>query len=108
MQSATKEVALKEVNLEHVFPRNPSDEWSNKDDLTPYTGHLGNLTMLGERLNAAVANSGVDQKRKYYEKNTELEITKQLAKDNQTWDVAAIQKRAKQLLKTITEVWNFN
>jgi hypothetical protein len=108
MQSKTKEIALNESNLEHIFPKNPSTEWKNTADLEPYLWHLGNLTMLGKRLNSNVANSGFTKKREYYEKNSELEITKRVAKDNHSWDVTAIHKRTKQLVPLILEIWNFD
>lgn len=108
MQSKTKEIALNESNLEHIFPKNPSVEWKNQDELEEYLWHLGNLTMLGKRLNGNVANSGYDKKRAYYKRTTELVMTQELAKSYEKWDVAAIQDRAKHLLPMILEVWNFN
>lgn len=108
MQSKTKEVALSESNLEHIFPKNPSAEWENQDELEEHLWHLGNLTMLGKRLNGTVANSGYDKKRAYYEKATELVMTQELAKKYPKWDVVAVQDRAKHLLPIILEVWNFN
>lgn len=108
LQSQTKELALNESNLEHIFPKNPSAEWKNTSDLEPYLWHLGNLTMLGKRLNTEVANTGFAKKREHYEKKTELKITQQLAKDYNSWDVAAVQKRAKQLMSLVLQVWDFD
>jgi hypothetical protein len=108
LQSQTKEVALNETNLEHIFPKNPSPEWTNADDLEPYLWHIGNLTMLGKRLNSAIANSGFPKKKAYYTKNTELAITKKIAAEYQKWDVAAVHKRTKQLLPVVMEIWDFN
>jgi uncharacterized protein with ParB-like and HNH nuclease domain len=108
MQSKTKEITLNESNLEHVFPKNPSSDWTNKDELEEYLWHLGNLTMLGKRINGAIGNAGYTTKRAYYEKNTELKMTQELAKQYSTWNVASIHKRASQLLPKILEVWNFN
>src|SRR5271170_2215098 len=97
MQTKTKEVGLSESNLEHIFPKNPAPEWGDVSDLEEYLWHLGNLTMLGTRMNGAVANAAYQTKRPYYQKNTELVMAQKLAAEYQTWDVAAIQKRAKQL-----------
>lgn len=108
LQSHTKEVSLREANLEHIFPQNPSSDWTNADELEPYLWHFGNLTMLGKRLNTTVGNAGFATKRAYYEKNTELKITQQVAKDYQSWNAASIQKRTKQLMKYVTEIWDFN
>jgi len=108
MQSQTKEIALNESNLEHIFPKNPSADWTNSADLEPYLWHLGNLTMLGKRLNTNVGNSGFAKKREYYEKNSELEMAKQLAKDYKSWDLANIYKRTKQLMPLVLQVWDFD
>ena len=108
MQSKTKEVALGESNLEHVFPKNPSGEWKNAEELESYLWHIGNLTMLGKKLNGSAANAGFSTKRSYYEKNTELTITRKIAIEFQQWDVAAIHKRAKQVLQEVVKIWDFN
>jgi len=108
LQSKTKEVALRESNLEHIFPRNPSTEWTNSEELEPYLWHIGNLTMLGKRLNSNAANSGFSVKRSYYEKATELAITKEIAATYKSWDVATIHKRTKRLMNLVVEIWDFN
>jgi hypothetical protein len=108
MQSKTKELKLGESNLEHIFPRNPSSDWKNSDELEPYLWHLGNLTMVGKKLNANAGNSGFDEKKQYYAANTELEITQQIVKQYQKWDSAGVQKRAEQLLPLVLEIWNFD
>ena len=106
MQGKTKELQLKEANLEHIFPQNPSAEWTNASELESYLWHLGNLTMLGERLNARVANLGFDNKKKTYAKS-ELEMAKQVTQYT-TWDSAAILDRAKKMLPLIVQVWDFD
>ncbi len=108
MQSATKEVGLKEANLEHIFPKKPSDEWTNKDELKPYLWYLGNLTMLGERLNKGVANKGYAAKREHYQKASELIMAKELAKKYDKWDAGTIKDRAESLSPYIVEIWNFD
>jgi hypothetical protein len=79
MQTHTKEVGLSEANLEHVFPKKPSPEWTDASALEQYLWHLGNLTMLGKRMNGAIGNAGYSKKRPYYQKNTELKISQDLA-----------------------------
>jgi hypothetical protein len=106
MQGKTKELQLKEANVEHIFPQNPSGEWKNAGELEPFLWHLGNLTMLGERLNTKVANLGFDKKKGTYAKS-ELEMAKQVAA-YKVWDVAAVLDRAKKMLPLIVQVWNFD
>jgi hypothetical protein len=107
MQTGTKEIKLDESNLEHVFPKKPSNEWKNKEQLEPVLWHLGNLTMLGERLNSGAASKGYDFKRKQYEKS-ELVMARKMAETYKTWNEAAIQERAQGLGPLINEIWNFD
>jgi hypothetical protein len=108
MQSKTRELSLGESNLEHVFPKNPSPEWTNTDELEPLLWHLGNLTMLGKKMNGSAANAGFPTKRDYYEKNSELKITQDLAANYKRWDSLTVYHRAKNMLPKILEVWDFD
>lgn len=109
MQTKTKEVGIDEANLEHIFPRSPSEEWQDPDTMEPFLWHLGNLTMLGKRLNRAAANRGYSQfKRDYYAQNSELAMAQAIAKDYEDWDVAAILDRARTLAPLVAEVWNLD
>jgi len=110
MQTKTKELALWNANLEHVFPKNPSAEWTDKEkeELEPYLWHIGNLTMLGTKLNGNIGNAGFATKKPYYAKNTELDMTQKIANKYQTWNVATILQRAKEIIPLIIEIWNFD
>jgi hypothetical protein len=104
MQSATNEVGMNKANLEHVFPQNPGAAWPNKDRLEPYTWHLGNLSILGERLNRNAKNKGFAEKCTHYYSKSDIEMTKQLLGYG-LWDEAAIISRAKAIAKTIISLW---
>jgi hypothetical protein len=110
MQSSTKEVGINESNLEHIFPKKPSTEWVGPAKLEPFLWHIGNLTMLGERINASsgVANLGYSKKRAHYQKASELEMAQQLAKDYTVWDESTIKDRARKLEPHVTEIWDFD
>jgi hypothetical protein len=112
MQTDTKELQLDETNLEHIFPKNPEEnEWggkSNQELLEPYLWHIGNLTMLGERLNKNVGNKEFDLKKTYYAKNSELKMAQKIASDYTVWTVANIEHRASALIKPVQAVWNFD
>jgi len=109
MQTATKEVAIDEANLEHIFPKKPSDEWQNPEEMEPFLWNIGNLTMLGKRLNDESANRGYTQfKRAYYAQNSELVMAQTIASNYQEWNATAIFSRAKSLAAYIVEIWNFD
>jgi hypothetical protein len=114
MQTDTKEIQLDESNVEHIFPQNPDESaWGgeeNQQKLEPFTWHIGNLTMLGERMNKKAANKDyIPTKRDIYAKSTELEMAKKIAADYPDhWDAGTICDRAAKLAPLIVEIWNFN
>jgi hypothetical protein len=112
MQSDTKEVAIDEANLEHIFPKNPEEgEWggkANQELLEPYLWHIGNLTVLGKRLNRKAANKEFQNKRDLHYRSSEIEMTQRLAKSYDLWNEDSIKDRAKKLSEYVTEIWNFD
>ena len=108
MQTKTKEVTIDESNLEHIFPKKPSAEWTSPNELEPLLWHLGNLTMLGERLNTGAASKGYPTKRTEYYEKSELTMPKELAKTYSEWDGKSIIARAESFGKVVAEIWNFD
>lgn len=104
MQSETKEVAMNKANLEHIFPQNAGTAWLNTDTLEPYTWHIGNLSILGERLNRKAKNRGFTEKSTHYYNKSEIEMTKELLSFDQ-WDESSIIRRAGKLGKKIAKLW---
>ena len=112
MQSKTKETKTgHESNLEHIYPQNPDENsWggeANQALLEPYTWHIGNLTMLGERLNRKAKNSEYDIKQQKYA-NSELEMPREIAAKYATWDINSIEQRAKSLVPLVVSIWDFD
>ncbi len=111
MQTTTKETRISDANVEHIFPKNPDEkEWggtSNHELMEPYLWHIGNLTVMGTRLNGGVGNKEYNIKRVSYENASELEITKKIAADYDDWNVRNIEDRAAKLTKPMLEVWGF-
>ena len=113
LQTDTKEVTIDEANLEHIYPKHPSEtEWGGKakqEVLDPYLWYLGNLTMFGERLNKdAAKNKEYKDKRPIYEQRSELEMTQAVARTYSDWDETKIVDRAEKLTPLVLEIWNFD
>jgi hypothetical protein len=104
MQSGTKEVGMDKANLEHVFPQNAGPAWANRDELEPYVWHVGNLTILGERLNKKAQNRPFNEKITQYYSKSEIVMTKELL-SIQTWNPTTIQTRAKKLARWFISLW---
>lgn len=109
LQTGTKELALGESNLEHIFPKKPSSEWTatETEELEPYLWHIGNLTVLGTRLNTSAASKGYKSKVSEYKKS-ELVMAQELAKNFGAWNKKAVETRAESFSKSITDIWNFD
>jgi len=95
---------MDKANVEHIFPQNAGADWPNRTALEPFIWHVGNLTILGNRLNAKAQNKSFPNKCKEHYSRSEVAITKDLLKVT-TWDEAAIRARAQDLSDIALEVW---
>lgn len=90
MQSKSREWTSNDAaNIEHIYPKNPKpDEWgglSAQAVLDEYVWHIGNLTVMAEKLNTRAANSEYHLKRPHYEKSAVV-MTRKLAEDYDQWN----------------------
>lgn len=105
MQSATDEIGMDKSNLEHVFPQNATiTAWPNLQMLEPLIWHIGNLTILGEKLNRKAQNKSFSDKSSLHYAQSEVVMTKELLK-LQTWDEPIIRARGGKLVKQIAKRW---
>ena len=103
-QGITGESGFDKCNLEHIFPQNPGAEWPDRIQLEPYTWHLGNLTLLGTRLNRNARNKSFKDKCSQYYKGSEVKLTQDIL-DYSKWTATEIKDRAKELAKEIVKIW---
>jgi len=106
------------ITIEHIFPKNPSDEWSN--DISPedyflfkekYLNTIANLTLSGN--NGALGNKPFKAKK---EMNVEGEEQgyhfsrlwlNAFLKSIDTWDVAKYEERLNIIYERFLKVWEF-
>lgn len=105
MQKTGKALSVGEITLEHIFPQNAeATQWPNHAALEGYEWHLGNLSILEEKLNKDAGRKKFEEKRKYYEKSV-LEMNKDLAANYGAWGEEVVLERAKKLAKLADTVW---
>jgi hypothetical protein len=104
-QSSTHEVTIDDANLEHIFPLNPSPDWQNTAELEPLTWHIGNLTILGTRLNRQAANDEFKVKAKKHYAQSEIKMTSTLVTKYKEWTKAEVLQRAKDLALLVVQTW---
>ncbi|SYZ74484.1 hypothetical protein TRIP_C90112 [Candidatus Zixiibacteriota bacterium] len=98
------------VNIEHLLPQNPDPKWNlNKKDIRGYVDKLGNLTLLGRRINAKVGNKIIKEKIEEL-KTSKIKMTQDLVeyliKNDFKWDAEEINKRHEALaLLGYNRVW---
>ena len=104
--------------IEHVMPQSWFAHWPLPDDGDIGDNEdavarreraihtIGNLTLVNGRLNSSLSNAPWDRKRETLADHSVLFLNKQLVNDGpDTWDEAAIERRAERLHALAVEVW---
>lgn len=92
------------VHVEHIYPQTPDGQkWDNHSAMI---NRLGNLTLLGKRLNTSIKNAGFATKKEKGYTGSDILITKELL-DLNAWDTAAIDERQRELSKWVFDIWHF-
>jgi uncharacterized protein DUF262/uncharacterized protein DUF1524 len=103
----TQEVAIEgtdRVHVEHIYPQTPSGpRWPNHPQVI---NRLGNLTLLGKRINISIQNADFPTKKKDGYADSDVLITKELLALD-TWDTSAIDERQRELSKWVFDIWKF-
>ncbi len=94
------------INLEHIMPSATNQEnWPdiNRADAEAYLKRLGNMCLLQAKKNSDIGNLSFNIKKKTYEQSL-YRLTNQL-KDIDKWDIAAIEKRQKEMADLAIKAW---
>lgn len=107
------------VELEHIMPQTIDTKKAKQElgDWMSYLGldaalhgeylaKLGNLTMLGKKLNIVASNNPYEAKRLEYAKS-EIKMTRLLAEID-TWGLQQIDTRTEELAKQATSLWSLS
>ena len=102
------------ITLEHILPKN-TNKWDEKVFLNGYKkpgktmndfiNHLGNLTLLNEKINKKIQNSPFSDKRIAYFKS-KLDINEKTVYNHTEWTAQIIEGRGRLLAKCANEIWN--
>jgi hypothetical protein len=96
------------LTIEHILPKNPSQEWADVLRTDPQVvedcvGKIGNMCLLAESRNREAARQGYAKKRPIYE-NSELLTTQRVAK-SAFWDRKAIDHHQAWLASKAVAIW---
>lgn len=99
------------VNIEHILPRSPEAGWNlKKRQIKSYVNKLGNLTLIGKRLNSKAQNYVIEQKIKEYIQSN-LPINQKLVEfiknHGSHWGEQEINERQEEMAKIAYEkIWS--
>jgi len=106
------------VHIEHIMPqtittKKAKKEFGNwelylgeeKKEHNEYVSKIGNLTLLGAKLNINCSNNPFDEKKKNYNSSI-IMITKDLCDLNE-WKIKGIKNRSKILAEKAVKIWSF-
>ncbi|MDE2762314.1 MAG: DUF262 domain-containing HNH endonuclease family protein [Gemmatimonadota bacterium] len=103
-------VSCDELTVEHIMPQKLTDEWradlggDRAEEIHGRHLHrLGNLTLCGLEIGAALGAHSFEKKKELYKK-TEVLMTERVA-DFPRWDEDAIRRRAEQLAREALKLW---
>ena len=92
------------VNLEHVLPVNPSEEWGvDAETANIHYKRIGNMVLLKSKLNVKLGQSGFDAKRAALA-DSKLSVTNEVAAYDK-WGPDEIRERQAKLAELAPKVW---
>jgi uncharacterized protein with ParB-like and HNH nuclease domain len=95
------------VNLEHILPSNPSQDWYKNftaDEIRSYNNRLGNLALMSSRLNGNIGSGSFESKRKFYDESNFI-LTKEIANET-TWNKKSIDIRQSKMADIALKIWS--
>lgn len=95
----------KTLHIEHIMPQS-KEKWPQISDDThkKYLNTIGNLTLLGKKLNQDASNKPFKDKKTNYYSQSEIKLTQALTQVKD-WTPTDIEYRAKDLLKKAKMFW---
>jgi hypothetical protein len=92
------------VHVEHIYPQTPDGpKWPDHSQII---NRLGNLTLLGRRLNTSIKNADFATKKERGYAGSDIMMTKELLPLDR-WDLDAINERQRELSTWVFDIWKF-
>jgi hypothetical protein len=93
-------------NIEHILPQNPEKDWDafTDEEVDSMAYRLGNMTLLSKKVNKKLSNAGFALKKEVFSES-QFELARKIAEENDEWTPARIAVRRKSLAKLATTVW---
>lgn len=103
----TQEMAVElsdRVHVEHIYPQTPDGEkWTNHAQII---NRLGNLTLLGKRLNTSIKNADFATKKDKAYQDSYILLTNELVNYDR-WTADTVEARQEELSRLVFDIWKF-
>jgi uncharacterized protein with ParB-like and HNH nuclease domain len=99
-----------DMNLEHILPKNPNDEWSSKFSKTDpnlYTYRLGNLTLIDSAVNRKLGNKDFNDKCSKAFSKSSIELNKEIL-TYKIWGPKQIEERQAKMSAAAIQIWRLS
>ena len=92
------------VTIEHIYPRNPSDDWDVDDTkMSRLVNRLGNSCLLEKKLNRDIQNVSFNEKKLTFNKSSYY-YARHIA-DMDDWNENSIIKLQREMAKAAVSIW---
>ncbi|GAA2748313.1 DUF262 domain-containing protein [Terrabacter aerolatus] len=93
------------VHVEHIYPQTPETgaKWQNHAQMI---NRLGNLTLLGKRLNTSIKNADFATKKEKGYTGSDILLTKELLQRDD-WSPGAVEARQREMSALAFGIWSF-
>ena len=96
------------INIEHVLPQNPSDEWNFSDaEAQGAIYRIGNMTLLRKDDNREINNSSYESKKPVFS-DCDFSITSSIPKEYDDWNIDTVGARQSSLANTASGIWRIS
>ena len=93
------------VSIEHIYPQNPTDEWTlDESKMQRFMFRLGNMCLLEKKLNSGIQNAGFSDKVPTYKKSSYY-YARKIASDFAEWNDNTIIKLQSEMANAAISIW---
>jgi len=106
-----EEVKLEKLTIEHIMPETINEYWKEylgdnwENIYNRYLHTIGNLTLIAGPPNSTIQNKLFPEKKKEWYMNSNVGLTKEVAKRWNEWTETQIQQRAAILAERALKIW---
>jgi len=93
------------VSIEHIYPQNPTDDWTlDESKMQRFVYRLGNMCLLEKNINREIQNASYIEKVSVYKKSSYY-YARRIVSDYSEWNDTAIIKLQGEMANSAVSIW---